>query len=1261
MKKRLFTSVLSALLFIVLSVFGLVGCGGKEEEEKKITLNVTAKELVVGESFTLTATTTPAEAEVIWSTSDEAIVTVEEGVVTAISVGTATVTAENDTVTATCEITVKAAPVIETESYTVVFKNGNTEMKSMEVAEGAAVVYSGPIPSKAPTEQYEYTFSGWSETEGGETVDLATVTLRENKTFYAVFTESVRSYNVVWNIDGTATEEQLAYGAMPEYKGVTPTKPTVGNTSYTFLGWATTIGGEVLETLPTVTGNVTYYAVFKEVTAQVKFTVTWKNGETELEKDVNVEYEAMPTYDGATPVKEPTTESDFVFVGWAASIGGAKLEPMPEVTADATYYAVFEPTARKYTITWMIEGVEKTSECAYGTVPAYTETPVKEDSEICSFKFVGWALTEDGAVEETLPTVSGVATYYAVFEVDQIFESPKFVGGKIEYSAKSQEIFLPDGLLGEGVTIVKAVLKKTALDRVTVYENGVWAHDLITLTEEELKGNFIGARSLEVELSDGAKYSVDMNVYAGIIDEFADFPKFFNNTAVPSEFDATAYPAVAPNVYGYYIVTKDLGAYTFDKEKNTFVYEDELAFEQTEATDYQKTNGFNGVLDGQGHTLKFKLTKGGLVGLVLGNAVIKNLGVLYEDATTTYYGVFGYITNGNPEIRNCYIERTNNHYQAYSVFGIMARPNTKLIMHNTVVYGYNTSNNSAKYGNMWINETSTNVYVIHARGNAMDWVNVQNFTKVFTDAVENGSREVLLSEIEDVSKFDDNYWYKENGKLIWKGFALETVTWVKGEETTTETVTKDGWIMYTQTLPENTTSNIETVEYYWSTSEDGEAVKFSDRFQVKESVTYYMVEKREICYYTVTWVIDGVETTEEYEYNATITHEDPVKEEDEYYIYEFKGWSTSADGELVEFGTVTEDITYYAVFDKTAKVVVTPVNEAILYSSADDQLFLPAELTLTIDETVKISSADGNTVYYENGSWLNNFDLTDEQIKANSIGVFDIAIKKGSDVYTAKVKSYAGVIDELSDFPAFFNNTAVPSEFDAATYPAVAPNVYGYYIVTKDLGSATDELAMTQTEATDYQKTNGFNGVLDGAGNTLRFKLMSGGLVGMVLGNAVIKNIRIVYEDGTYDSTTKKGGYGVFGYITNGSPEIRNSYIERTNNLYHQGSVFGIMARPNTKLILHNTAVHANTTSNASGWYSNMWISSASTNAYLIYARSNATGWSNVTNFTEVTTTNTLTNNLSSFDTNYWRTDNNKLDWKGLADMSFSSVVKVTI
>ena len=138
MKKRLFTSVLSVLLLMVISIFGFAGCFAPVEAEKTIKLNESVKELVVGESFMLTATTTPADAEIVWSSSNEAIVTVDNGNVLAISAGSATVTAKNDTATATCEITVKAAPVVETKEYTVVFKNGATELKSVEVAEGAA-------------------------------------------------------------------------------------------------------------------------------------------------------------------------------------------------------------------------------------------------------------------------------------------------------------------------------------------------------------------------------------------------------------------------------------------------------------------------------------------------------------------------------------------------------------------------------------------------------------------------------------------------------------------------------------------------------------------------------------------------------------------------------------------------------------------------------------------------------------------------------------------------------------------------------------------------------------------------------------------------------------------------------------------------------------------------------------------------------------------------------------------------------------------
>jgi uncharacterized protein YjdB len=129
MKKRLFTSVLSVLLLMVISIFGFTGCFDLVEAEKTIKLNESVKELVVGESFTLTATTTPADAEIVWSSSNEAIVTVDNGNVLAISAGSATVTAKNDTATATCEITVKAAEV-QTQTYTVVFKNGATELKS---------------------------------------------------------------------------------------------------------------------------------------------------------------------------------------------------------------------------------------------------------------------------------------------------------------------------------------------------------------------------------------------------------------------------------------------------------------------------------------------------------------------------------------------------------------------------------------------------------------------------------------------------------------------------------------------------------------------------------------------------------------------------------------------------------------------------------------------------------------------------------------------------------------------------------------------------------------------------------------------------------------------------------------------------------------------------------------------------------------------------------------------------------------------------
>ena len=436
-----------------------------------------------------------------------------------------------------------------------------------------------------------------------------------------------------------------------------------------------------------------------------------------------------------------------------------------------------------------------------------------------------------------------------------------------------------------------------------------------------------------------------------------------------------------------------------------------------------------------------------------------------------------------------------------------------------------------------------------------------------------------------------------------------------------------------------TKTETEVVSYYWSESEDGERVSFTLQSKADADVTYYMVEKTSVRYYTVTWVIDGAETTTNFEYNAIATHDAPVKEADENYSYEFKGWSHDQDGEIVELGAVTADgIVYYAVFERTAIASAITIAEPILYSCADSQLFLPQAVEFALDD-VTITSADEMTVYYQNGVWANKFTLTEEEMKANAIGSFDIKIVKGTDTYLATVKSYAGIIDELSDFPKFFNNDV----------SAVAPNVYGYYIVTKNLGTGSEELALTQTEQTDYSATNGFNGVLDGQGYTLKFKLTSGGLVGMILGNAVIKNLSVIFEDAT--STH----YGVFGYMTNGAPEIRNCYIQQTNNHYQRTTLWGVMARPNGKLRLHNTVVFGSNITFDSTW-SSPAMNANSSNAFIIWARANASSFVIATNFAEVSTSGALTSDLSVLDSNYWTTTDNKPSWKQTADKVYTVV-----
>ena len=122
-----------------------------------VTLNQNEGILNVGKSVTLTATVTPeeiaADTTVTWSSSDEAVATVDSnGKVTAVATGNATITATAGEESATCDITVQKATSKPAASSkpTTNSTSGNTSTGASAPSAPAAPAPSNPAPAPAP-------------------------------------------------------------------------------------------------------------------------------------------------------------------------------------------------------------------------------------------------------------------------------------------------------------------------------------------------------------------------------------------------------------------------------------------------------------------------------------------------------------------------------------------------------------------------------------------------------------------------------------------------------------------------------------------------------------------------------------------------------------------------------------------------------------------------------------------------------------------------------------------------------------------------------------------------------------------------------------------------------------------------------------------------------------------------------------------------------------------------------------------------------
>ena len=150
----------------------------------------------------------------------------------------------------------------------------------------------------------------------------------------------------------------------------------------------------------------------KKTEAPKKYSVIFMNGDTQIsEQTVEANKEAVKPDD---PTKESSVSTVYTFAGWALMADGEVVTDFT-IKADTTFYAVYTPSARKYTVKFM-DGENQLSSVdvdydAQATKPA---DPTKAADAKYTYTFAGWALTADGDAVTDFK-VTGDVTYYAVY------------------------------------------------------------------------------------------------------------------------------------------------------------------------------------------------------------------------------------------------------------------------------------------------------------------------------------------------------------------------------------------------------------------------------------------------------------------------------------------------------------------------------------------------------------------------------------------------------------------------------------------------------------------------------------------------------------------------------------------------------------------------------------------------------------------------------------------------------------------------------
>jgi hypothetical protein len=217
-------------------------------------------------------------------------------------------------------------------------------------------------------------------------------------------------------------------GQLPAYDGATPTKPRTAQYTYIFAGWNLEMNqeeGTAEESLPTITGPVTYYAAFSKVVNNYTVRITISpEGYGTVSNDViyNVPYGTIISananqllVNGLTVTATETiadAQYTYSFENWLNNETIISGDTTLEVGDDVLITAKFTRVVNTYTVTWFNDDgsvVHTDIEVPYGTLPVFDgKEPTKDRTAQYTYIFNGWT-------PEIVP-VTGDAEYIAVYD-----------------------------------------------------------------------------------------------------------------------------------------------------------------------------------------------------------------------------------------------------------------------------------------------------------------------------------------------------------------------------------------------------------------------------------------------------------------------------------------------------------------------------------------------------------------------------------------------------------------------------------------------------------------------------------------------------------------------------------------------------------------------------------------------------------------------------------------------------------------------------